>query len=114
MSYIGKPKVVHPKLPRNKLGLSKRDYEGVASTLCAGCGHDSITAAIIQAVFELDIEPHKLAKMSGIITWGCAFDEQGYFIWEGRVGPWMLTKHDILSFAPNDFTIRVGAREDAF
>ena len=66
MSYIGKPKVVHPKLPRNKLGLSKRDYEGVASTLCAGCGHDSITAAIIQAVFELDIEPHKLAKMSGM------------------------------------------------
>ena len=77
MSYIGKPKVVHPKLPRNKLGLSKRDYEGVASTLCAGCGHDSITAAIIQAVFELDIEPHKLAKMSGI---GCSSKTPAYFV----------------------------------
>ena len=77
MSYIGKPKVVHPKLPRTKLGLSKRDYEGVASTLCAGCGHDSITAAIIQAVFELDIEPHKLAKMSGI---GCSSKTPAYFV----------------------------------
>jgi 2-oxoglutarate ferredoxin oxidoreductase subunit beta len=77
MSYIGKPKVAHPKLPKNKLGLSRRDYEGVASTLCAGCGHDSITAAIIQAVFELDIEPHKLAKMSGI---GCSSKTPAYFV----------------------------------
>lgn len=77
MSYIGKPKVSHPKLPKNKLGLSKRDYEGVASTLCAGCGHDSITAAIIQAVFELDIEPHELAKMSGI---GCSSKTPAYFV----------------------------------
>ena len=51
MSYIAKPKVTHPGLPRNKLGLTARDYEGTVSTLCAGCGHDSITAAIIQAVF---------------------------------------------------------------
>ena len=77
MSYIGKPKVAHPKLPKNKLGLSRRDYEGVASTLCAGCGHDSITAAIIQAVFELDIEPHRLAKMSGI---GCSSKTPAYFV----------------------------------
>lgn len=77
MSYTGKPKVAHPKLPKNKLGLSRRDYEGVASTLCAGCGHDSITAAIIQAVFELDIEPHKLAKMSGI---GCSSKTPAYFV----------------------------------
>ena len=52
MSYLAKPKVAHPKLPRNKLGLTQRDYEGAVSTLCAGCGHDSVTAALIQAVFE--------------------------------------------------------------
>jgi 2-oxoglutarate/2-oxoacid ferredoxin oxidoreductase subunit beta len=77
MSYIPKPKVSHPKLPRNKLGLTSRDYEGTVSTLCAGCGHDSITAAIIQAVFELGIEPHMLGKMSGI---GCSSKTPAYFV----------------------------------
>jgi 2-oxoglutarate ferredoxin oxidoreductase subunit beta len=76
MSYKGKPKVAHPKLKRNKLGLTTRDYEGAVSTLCAGCGHDSVTAAIVQAVFELDIEPHRLAKMSGI---GCSSKTPAYF-----------------------------------
>jgi 2-oxoglutarate/2-oxoacid ferredoxin oxidoreductase subunit beta len=77
MSYIVKPKISHPKLPRNKHGLTARDYEGVISTLCAGCGHDSITAAIIQAVFELGIEPHMLGKMSGI---GCSSKTPAYFV----------------------------------
>jgi len=77
MSYIAKPKVTHPKLPRNKLGLTERDYEGGVSTLCAGCGHDSITAALIQAVFELDIPPHMLGKMSGI---GCSSKTPAYFV----------------------------------
>jgi len=77
MTYIAKPKVSHPKLPRNDLGLTARDYEGVVSTLCAGCGHDSITAAIIQAVFELGIEPHRLGKMSGI---GCSSKTPAYFV----------------------------------
>ncbi len=77
MSYMPKPKVTHPKLPRNRLGLTVRDYEGAVSTLCAGCGHDSITAAIIQAVFELGIEPHKLAKTSGI---GCSSKTPAYFV----------------------------------
>ena len=77
MSYIGKPKVSHPNMPRNKLGLTVRDYEGGVSTLCAGCGHDSITAAIIQAVFELGLEPHMLAKMSGI---GCSSKTPAYFV----------------------------------
>ncbi|MCH7854514.1 MAG: 2-oxoacid:ferredoxin oxidoreductase subunit beta [Proteobacteria bacterium] len=77
MSYIAKPKVSHPSVPRNELGLFKRDYEGVVSTLCAGCGHDSVTAAIIQAVFELGIEPHKLCKMSGI---GCSSKTPAYFL----------------------------------
>lgn len=76
MSYKAKPKVAHPKLRRNRLGLTTRDYEGAVSTLCAGCGHDSVTAAIVQAVFELDIEPHRLAKMSGI---GCSSKTPAYF-----------------------------------
>ncbi len=81
MSYIGKPKVTHPGLPRNNLGLTIRDYEGSVSTLCAGCGHDSVTAAIIQAVFDLDIEPHMLAKMSGI---GCSSKTPAYFVHESH------------------------------
>jgi len=77
MSFISKPKVAHPNMPRNKLGLTARDYEGAVSTLCAGCGHDSVTAAIIQAVFKLNIEPHMLAKMSGI---GCSSKTPAYFV----------------------------------
>jgi len=77
MSYIAKPSVTHPGLPRNDLGLTARDYEGTVSTLCAGCGHDSVTAAIIQAVFELGVEPHMLAKMSGI---GCSSKTPAYFV----------------------------------
>lgn len=68
-------------MPKNKLGLSRRDYEGTVSTLCAGCGHDSVTAAIIQAVFELGIEPHMLAKMSGI---GCSSKTPAYFVSEAH------------------------------
>jgi 2-oxoglutarate/2-oxoacid ferredoxin oxidoreductase subunit beta len=81
MSYIRKPKVAHPGMPRNELGLTARDYEGTVSTLCAGCGHDSVTAAIIQAVFELNIEPHMLAKMSGI---GCSSKTPAYFVSESH------------------------------
>ena len=77
MTYIAKPKISHPKIARNKLGLTARDYEGALSTLCAGCGHDSVTAALIQAIFELDIEPHMLAKMSGI---GCSSKTPAYFV----------------------------------
>ena len=49
MTYIAKPKIDLPGTERNSLGLTLRDYEGGLSTLCAGCGHDSITAAIVQA-----------------------------------------------------------------
>jgi 2-oxoglutarate/2-oxoacid ferredoxin oxidoreductase subunit beta len=76
MSFL-KPTFSHPDLPKNKLGYRKRDYEGVISTLCAGCGHDSISAAIVQACFEIDLEPHKLAKMSGI---GCSSKTPAYFL----------------------------------
>ena len=77
MTYIAKPKLRHPGLPTNKLGYTHRDYEGSISTLCAGCGHDSISAALIQACFELDIEPHRLAKLSGI---GCSSKTPDYFL----------------------------------
>ena len=77
MTYIVKPKFHHPKLPTNSLGFTRRDYEGAVSTLCAGCGHDSISAAIIQACFELDLPPHRVAKMSGI---GCSSKTPTYFL----------------------------------
>jgi 2-oxoglutarate ferredoxin oxidoreductase subunit beta len=77
MTYIVKPKLHHPKLPENALGFTRRDYEGAISTLCAGCGHDSISAAIIQACFELAIPPHRVAKLSGI---GCSSKTPTYFL----------------------------------
>ena len=77
MTYIVKPKIVHSGLQRNALGLTIRDYEGSMSTLCAGCGHDSITAAIVQAFFELHVPPHRVAKMSGI---GCSSKTPAYFL----------------------------------
>ncbi|HVO90731.1 MAG TPA: 2-oxoacid:ferredoxin oxidoreductase subunit beta [Casimicrobiaceae bacterium] len=77
MTYLAKPKLHHPALPTNALGFTRRDYEGPVSTLCAGCGHDSISAALIQAFFELAIEPHKVAKLSGI---GCSSKTPTYFL----------------------------------
>ncbi len=77
MTYLAKPKLHHPDLPKNKLGYTHRDYEGTVSTLCAGCGHDSISAAIIEAFFELDVAPHRVAKLSGI---GCSSKTPTYFL----------------------------------
>jgi len=77
MTYLVKPKLHHPQLPTNKLGYTRRDYEGAVSTLCAGCGHDSISAAIIQACFELALQPHRIAKLSGI---GCSSKTPTYFL----------------------------------
>jgi 2-oxoglutarate ferredoxin oxidoreductase subunit beta len=77
VTYIHKPRIVHPALAKNKLGLTIRDYEGAMSTLCAGCGHDSVTAAIVQSFFELDTEPHRVVKLSGI---GCSSKTPTYFV----------------------------------
>jgi 2-oxoglutarate ferredoxin oxidoreductase subunit beta len=77
MTYIAKPIAYHPALPKNALGLTHRDYEGSMSTLCAGCGHDSITAAIIEACFEMDLPAHRIAKLSGI---GCSSKAPTYFL----------------------------------
>lgn len=76
MSYI-KPKFSHPQLPANRVGYRKADYEGAISTLCAGCGHDSISGAIVQACYEMSVEPHRLAKLSGI---GCSSKTPTYFL----------------------------------
>ncbi|MGZ5907372.1 MAG: 2-oxoacid:ferredoxin oxidoreductase subunit beta, partial [Reyranella sp.] len=77
MTYILKPQLHHPNLPTNARGFTRRDYEGSVSTLCAGCGHDSISSAIIQAAFELDLPPHRIAKLSGI---GCSSKTPDYFM----------------------------------
>ena len=76
MSFV-KSKFHHPRLKVNDLGLTYRDYEGALSTLCAGCGHDAITSALIQACHELSIAPHMVAKMSGI---GCSSKAPNYFM----------------------------------
>lgn len=76
MSYQ-KPKFRHPELPCNDLGYTRQAYEGAISTLCAGCGHDSISGSIVRACHELSIEPHKIAKLSGI---GCSSKSPTYFL----------------------------------
>ncbi|MBV9504319.1 MAG: 2-oxoacid:ferredoxin oxidoreductase subunit beta [Acidobacteriia bacterium] len=81
MPSISKPVAIHPSLRRNELGLTVRDYEGAMSTLCAGCGHDSITAALTRAIWELDLPPHQVAKISGI---GCSSKTTAYFVSGGH------------------------------
>jgi len=76
MSFY-KPNFRHPESPKNEIGLTTRAYEGAISTLCAGCGHDSISAAIIQSVWGLGIEPYRVAKTSGI---GCSSKSPTYFM----------------------------------
>ena len=77
MSYLAKPKFQHPALSVNALGFTHRDYEGAISTLCAGCGHDSISSAIIHACYELSLAPHRIAKLSGI---GCSSKTPTYML----------------------------------
>ena len=77
MTFVAKPKVRHPLLTVNDLGLTRRDYEGSVSTLCAGCGHDSVSAAIVQACADLALPPHRFAKVSGI---GCSSKTPSYFL----------------------------------
>jgi 2-oxoglutarate ferredoxin oxidoreductase subunit beta len=77
VTYVPKPELKHPRLPTNQRGFTRRDYEGTVSTLCAGCGHDSISGAIVQACFELNLPPHRIAKLSGI---GCSSKTPTYFL----------------------------------
>jgi 2-oxoglutarate ferredoxin oxidoreductase subunit beta len=77
MTFIAKPKFHHPALEANALGFTHRDYEGAMSTLCAGCGHDAISASIIHACYELSLPPHRIAKLSGI---GCSSKTPTYML----------------------------------
>jgi 2-oxoglutarate/2-oxoacid ferredoxin oxidoreductase subunit beta len=77
VSFIRKPAARHPSAKPNALGLTLRDYEGAMSTMCAGCGHDSITAGIVKAFYETDTPPHMVAKLSGI---GCSSKTPTYFV----------------------------------
>jgi 2-oxoglutarate ferredoxin oxidoreductase subunit beta len=61
----------------NLIGLTREVYKGLPTTLCAGCGHNSITNHLIKALFDYGLEPHKLAKMSGI---GCSSKTPAYFV----------------------------------
>jgi len=63
--------------PTNRVGLLKADYDGSKTTLCPGCGHNAITGGIIQAAWEAGLEPHKVAKLSGI---GCSSKTPAYFL----------------------------------
>ncbi len=76
MTFI-RPNFRHPEHHTNAVGYSIKNYEGALSTLCAGCGHDSISAAIIKSCFDLNLEPHKIAKISGI---GCSSKTPTYFL----------------------------------
>lgn len=61
----------------NQIGLTRKDYKGKPSTLCQGCGHDSISSGIIMAAFEMSLPPHRIIKMSGI---GCSSKSPTYFL----------------------------------
>ncbi|MDQ6692158.1 MAG: 2-oxoacid:ferredoxin oxidoreductase subunit beta [Candidatus Dormibacteraeota bacterium] len=61
----------------NHIGLARDAYKGAATTLCAGCGHNSITNHLIKAMYELGVAPAQLAKMSGI---GCSSKTPAYFV----------------------------------
>ena len=76
VSFV-KPKIRRKNEPENDIGLIRSDYDGAMSTLCAGCGHDSVTAAMGRAFFELAIEPYRAVKVSGI---GCSSKTTTYFM----------------------------------
>jgi 2-oxoglutarate/2-oxoacid ferredoxin oxidoreductase subunit beta len=61
----------------NELGYERKDYTGAKSTLCSGCGHDSITSHITSALYQSSVKPHQVAKISGI---GCSSKTPTYFL----------------------------------
>ncbi|MBI1940948.1 MAG: 2-oxoacid:ferredoxin oxidoreductase subunit beta [Acidobacteria bacterium] len=68
-----------PPTPKkvNRIGLELSDYRGGKTTLCAGCGHNAISERVIEAFYELGVEPHRVAKLSGI---GCSSKSPAYFL----------------------------------
>jgi 2-oxoglutarate ferredoxin oxidoreductase subunit beta len=71
------PIKTNPPLRLNTVGLSKKDYDGAPSTLCKGCGHNSIASQIVQVAYELSLRPHEVIKLSGI---GCSSKSPAYFL----------------------------------
>jgi len=61
----------------NALGYSRSDYLGLPTTLCKGCGHNSIANMIVSACYELELQPEKIVKFSGI---GCSSKSTAYFL----------------------------------
>src|SRR5579884_4422637 len=61
----------------NLIGLERADYKGKPSTLCKGCGHDSISARIISVAYDLSLKPTQVIKLSGI---GCSSKTPAYFM----------------------------------
>ena len=81
MTSFVKPKIRKKNEPTNALGLARADYDGSMSTLCAGCGHDTVTAAIATAFYDLSIDPYRAVKVSGI---GCSSKTTSYFLNEAH------------------------------
>jgi 2-oxoglutarate/2-oxoacid ferredoxin oxidoreductase subunit beta len=81
MTFMVKPRIAQLELPKNQIGLTRRDYEGANSTLCAGCGHDSITAALVEACWASSLRPENIVKLSGI---GCSSKTTAYFVSGGH------------------------------
>jgi 2-oxoglutarate ferredoxin oxidoreductase subunit beta len=77
MSSVAEPKAP----PTNRRNLTVKEYGGLKSTLCVGCGHDVITRQITQAFYEMGVDPHSVAKMSGI---GCSSKTTAYFVDRGH------------------------------
>ncbi len=73
----GTPTAPAPGPKTNRIGLSVIDYRGGKTTLCAGCGHNVITERIIDAMFQMGVQPENVAKMSGI---GCSSKSPAYFL----------------------------------
>src|ERR1700675_74675 len=69
------PKAPEPKV--NRIGLSVIDYKGGKTTLCAGCGHNAISERIVEAMYDMGVQPERVAKLSGI---GCSLKSPAYFM----------------------------------
>ena len=66
-----------PKKKVNRIGLETQEYRGGKTTLCAGCGHNSISERIITACYEMGVDPGQVIKLSGI---GCSSKSPAYFL----------------------------------
>ena len=66
-----------PAPKTNRLGLQVIDYRGGKTTLCAGCGHNAISERVVDAMYEMGVQPERVLKLSGI---GCSSKTPAYFV----------------------------------